>query len=143
VGAYATRIQALNGAANLYPNRWVLPPVVYFHAASLPHAVAGGTLITDRSVLDAATIALKQFVPDFEFDYWRYCDSGEPGGGTRHRSILYRKDPRILRAKSSVAFEMLPVQPNGFGFQVPCHARTAGVVIHKPVGVYYIDIAKS
>lgn len=142
VDIYATRINALNGVTSLFPNRWVLPPVVYFHAAALPHAIAGGTLVTDRSVLDAATIAIKKFVPDFEFDYWSYCDSAEPGG-VRHRSMLYRYDPRVLRAKSSVAFEMLPVQPSGFGFQVPCHARTAGVVIHKPVGVYYVDIAKS
>lgn len=140
VGTFMKRISALGGAEELYPNRWVLPPSAYFHAAGLPMSVAGATLVTDRSVLDVATNQLRRIVPDFEFQYWRYCTLAEPGG-SRHRSILYRYSTDVLRAKISVPFEMLPVQPEGFGFNVPCHFRIAGTVIHRPVGVYYVDIA--
>lgn len=134
------RFEDLKGIGGLIPNQWTLPLSTFMHLNTVPYVLPGGTIVTDKTVLDVATEKIRRLSPDFRFTWWSKCELAEPGG-SRHRSILYRKDPRVLKAKSSVMFEMLPVQPTNYGFEVPCHARTAGVMITKPLGVYYVDIA--
>lgn len=136
MSVFSTRNEELEMVEQLMPNRMVLPPSIYNHANDLPF-----TTSTDsgKSALDVFVEKARKVVPDFQVTWWRKCrDAG--AAGTVHRSLLYRLDPRILKAKVSVPFEMLPVEAEGFRFKVPCHARTAGVQIMRPLGVKYIDI---
>jgi hypothetical protein len=137
MGVFNTKMEEIEGIDSLMPNRYLLPLSIFNHLNTVPFVLGG--IDTGKTALDMCLERARKIVPDFQINWWRKCRLAG-AGGTVHRSVLYRADPRVVKAKVSVPFEMLPVQPENLRFKVPCHARTAGVMIRKPLGVKYIDI---
>lgn len=137
MSVFNTKMEEVEGIDSLMPNRYVLPLSIYNHLNTVPYVLGG--VDTGKTALDMCIERARRIVPDFQVMWWRKCRLAGAGGAV-HRALLYRADPRVLKAKVSVPFEMLPVQPENLRFKVPCHARTAGVMIRKPLGVKYIDI---
>src|SRR5690606_21442914 len=92
---FFSRIDYLDEVEDLYPTQWTLPPSVYSHILKTKYSIAGGSILSDKTVMDMALETIHKVVPEFRFTRWRKCKLAEPGGA-RHRSLLYRKDPRVL-----------------------------------------------
>jgi hypothetical protein len=131
------KMEEIEGIGSLAPNRFVTTFGIFNHLNTLPYVLGG--VDTGKTAFDMILERARKHVPDFQIDWWRKCNLAG-AGGTVHRSVLYRADPKVVKLKVSVPFEMLPVQPENLRFKVPCHARTAGIMIRKPLGVKYIDI---
>lgn len=130
-------ILAQKNVGGLQPNQMTVYPAL-FEALVNKHFSVDNT----RSVLSALQDYFQaRGMAGFRFVSWRFCE--EAGASGKHRCVLHRKDPAITRAVVSVPFEQLPIFRTKYGWEVPCHARTAGVVIRRVAGVNYIDVPTS
>jgi len=57
------------------------------------------------------------------------------GAGATDVVLAYKRDPRKLTMEVPQDFEQLPPQERGLEFVVPCHQRTGGVIIYKPLSL--------
>ena len=55
------------------------------------------------------------------------------------RMIAFPSDPNILRLEIPQPFEMYPPQLENLVYNIPCHARTAGVLLYYPLAVVVGD----
>lgn len=67
-----------------------------------------------------------------------YAATGKGSGGT-DRMVAYKRDPKVLFCIIPLEFEMRPPQEKGLAWEVPCWAKTGGVVSKKPVAIGYGD----
>lgn len=72
-----------------------------------------------------------------EVDSWNYCQGA--GSGSTDRGVAYAKDPRYVRHMLAMDFTQLPAQQKKLVFEVPCIAKTAGVIMPYPLSVSYFD----
>ena len=61
------------------------------------------------------------------------------GSGGVDRMVAYRRDPDALELIIPQEFEQFAPQQEGLEWQVPCHARCAGVVSYYPLSIAYGD----
>lgn len=61
------------------------------------------------------------------------------GAGGTDRFMVYTKDPNNLTFEIPQMFEQFSPQQKGMEFQVPCHAKTGGVIIYYPLSVAFGD----
>lgn len=64
--------------------------------------------------------------------------AGAGAGGT-DRMVCYRRDPDALELNIPQEFEQFPPQAKGLEFEIPCHARTGGVLMFYPLSASYGD----
>lgn len=143
-GALLTRLKAIISAkivaqksiAGLMPNRFLVYPALY--EAMVNKHMDTTTHINTRSVMQEFMAYLtSRGMSDFVVIPWRFTEAAGDSG--KHRLVLYRKSPEIVTNIVSVPFEQLPPFRSKWGWDVPCHGRTAGVVVKQPAGVEYID----
>ena len=60
-------------------------------------------------------------------------------GGTGPRAVAYQLDRRVLEFEVPMELEFLDPQVENFTFKVPSRLKTAGVNIHYPLAVAYMD----
>ncbi len=58
---------------------------------------------------------------------------------TGPRAVCYKRDPEVLTLEIPQEYEELPPQAKNLAFNVPCHARTGGVIIYYPLAMAYMD----
>lgn len=143
-GALLTRLKAIVSAkivaqksiSGLMPNRLLVYPDLY--EAMVNKHMDTSTHINTRSVMQEFMAYLaSRGMSDFQVIPWRYTEAAGDSG--KHRLVLYRKSPEIVQGLVSVPFEQLPPFRTKWGWEVPCHGRTAGVVVKQKAGVEYID----
>lgn len=133
----SAKIVAQKSIMGLQPNRLIVYPDLY-EAMHNKHMSSDNT----RSVMqEFMAYTASRGMSDFRVIPWRFTEAA--GAGGKHRLVLKRRAPEIAQAIVSVPFEQLPVYRTKWGWEVPCHARTAGVVIKNPAGVEYIDVPTS
>lgn len=71
-------------------------------------------------------------------DSWYKLGTAD-AAGTGPRLICYKRDPEVLTLEIPQEFEQLPPQAKNLAFQIPVHARTAGVIMYYPMAVAYMD----
>lgn len=70
--------------------------------------------------------------------YWNRLDLAN-SGGTGGRTMVYRRDPQVLRLIIAQEFEQFAPQPRNLGFIIPCHARTGAVEVRRPLEMTFMD----
>jgi hypothetical protein len=70
-------------------------------------------------------------------DVWNKLDGAGTAGADR--MVCYRRDPDALELIIPQEFEQFPPQQEGLEWEVPCHARCAGVVAYYPLSIAYGD----
>lgn len=68
---------------------------------------------------------------------WSHLESAGADGG--NRIVAYERSAEILEAEVPQQFEQFPAQAQGLMFNIPCHSRSGGCVIHLPLGLSYMD----
>ena len=121
------------------PNVLLLPPSLYDYIA----VTQVGTF-NDKTILayledNLKRIGIEQI--DWINELAGIGTAGNiPAGATQsNRIIAYVKSPRHLKLEVPVAFEMFPPQQENLQYNIPCHARTAGVVHYYPLSVVIAD----
>lgn len=117
------------------PNTLVLPTAVYSYLAT----TARSPTFTDDSILQ---YILKQvpFLDSIEF--WPFLDlAGKKQDTTTAgpRVMMYEKKPENMSLVIPQDFEMFAPEKEGGVFKVMTHMRTAGVVVHYPKSIAYLD----
>ena len=107
------------------PNTLLLPEAQYTLIATTPRSSVSDTTIL-RFLL-ASNPFITQIIPVYNLK--------GAGASTTDVMILYDRNPDKLTLEVPQDFEQFPVQEKGLMYEVPCHARTAGVVIYYPKSV--------
>jgi hypothetical protein len=112
---------------------------------TLIYATTLYTLISTKRISttgDTHTTVLQAFLQSNPFitsvGSWHKLATAD-AAGTGPRAICYKRDPEVLTFEIPQEFEQFPPQPKNLAFQVPCHARTAGVIVYYPVAMAYMD----
>lgn len=56
------------------------------------------------------------------------------------RVLAYKKHPDVLRYGANEIFAEEPQQARGLEFETPCHGRTSGTQIRRPLAMAYMDV---
>jgi hypothetical protein len=107
------------------PNTLLLPEAQYSLIATTPRSSVSDTTIL--KFLLASNPFITQVVPVYNLK--------GVGSGSTDVMILYDRNPDKLTLEVPQDFEQFPVQEKGLMYEVPCHARTAGVIIYYPKSV--------
>lgn len=76
--------------------------------------------------------------PGITVESWTKLSTAN-AAGTNGRMIAYRKDDEVLEFIMGKDFEVFPAEQKGLEFRHPCMATVAGVAVHHPAAVLYID----
>lgn len=61
------------------------------------------------------------------------------GAGGTDRYMVYKKNPDKLTFEIPQMFEQFAPQQKGMEFQIPCHAKTGGVIVYYPLSIAFGD----
>jgi hypothetical protein len=112
------------------PNTLLLPEAQYGHISCTPRSSTSDTTILNFVLQSNAWIS--EIIPVYNLK-----DAAPASGSYEGQDcmILYDRSPDKLTLEVPQDFEMLPVQERALYFEVPTHARTAGVIIYYPKSV--------
>jgi hypothetical protein len=113
------------------PNTLVIPTGQFIHLATKPVSADN-----DRTVLNALRDNLRE-LGITRIESWNRLEGA--GADSADRAVLYLRDPEVLEFDMPLDFFQLPPEPRGLGFVVPVMARVAGLTIHHPAAVRYMD----
>lgn len=68
---------------------------------------------------------------------WIHLETAGASGG--NRIIAYERSSEVAEVEVPQPFEQFPVQADGLMFNIPCHSRSGGCVVHTPLGISYMD----
>jgi len=57
------------------------------------------------------------------------------------RVLAYKKHPDVVRYGANELFAEEPQQAKGLEFETPCHGRTSGTQVRRPLAMAYMDVA--
>lgn len=86
------------------------------------------------SVLDM----FKKQNPGITVESWTKLATAN-AAGTNGRMIAYKKDADVLEFIMGREFEVFPAEQRGLEFKHPCMATVAGVAVHHPAAILYMD----
>lgn len=104
------------------PDTLVLPIAQYAYIASTPRSATSDTTILEFFM------ANNPFIKNVGQSY-RLTGAGTSGVDA---VLCYRRAPDVLKLQIPVDFTQLPVQIDGFDYEIPCTADIAGVFVYKP-----------
>lgn len=119
---------ATNGVE--YPDTLLLPVKQYAYAATTRM-----TQFTDRTILEFLLMS-SPFIKTVD---WLPNELSGAGVGATDRMMIMARDDMHLSLEIPQPFEQFDPQQTGLVFEVPCHARTAGLLIYYPQSVAYGD----
>jgi hypothetical protein len=100
------------------------------------------TYINDtRMTGDSNRSILKYFLENNEFISkvdW-VVELKEAGDGATDRMMAYTMNPEQLTLEIPQPFEQFSPQQKGMEYEIPCHSKTAGVIVYYPQSVAYAD----
>lgn len=64
----------------------------------------------------------------------------DAGVGGAPRIVVYKKHPDVVRYGANELFAEEPQQAKGLEFETPCHGRTSGTQIKRPLAMAYMDV---
>lgn len=67
-----------------------------------------------------------------------YLEEASVGGGVR--LLTYKKHPDVVRYGANEIFAEEPQQAKGLEFETPCHGRSSGTQIRRPLAMAYMDV---
>lgn len=111
------------------PNTLLLPEAQYSYIANTPRSSQSDTSIL-QWILNSNPF-ITAVIPVYEL---KGAAAGL-GADTNDCMIVYDRNPDKLTLEVPQDFEQLPVQEKGLQYEVPCHARTAGVILYYPKSV--------
>jgi len=111
------------------PNTLLLPEAQYSLIANTPRSSQSDTSILQWIVNSNPFIT--EVIPVYEL---KGAAAGL-GADSDDCMILYDRSPDKLTLEIPQDWEQLPVQEKGLQYEVPCHARTAGVIMYYPKSV--------
>jgi hypothetical protein len=114
---------------NLPPTNIIVPLTQYAQISTTPRSAT-----TDTTILDFF-LRNQQYVKTVES--WESC-AGAGSGGT-DRMVSYRKDLDVLELHIPMEFFQHNPQERNLEVVIPCRAKTAGVLVFKPLGITYGD----
>jgi hypothetical protein len=114
------------------PDCLVLPTKQFIHLATKPVSANGDA----RTVLNALRDNLRELGITCIMS-WNRLEGA--GATATDRAVLWLRDPEVLEFDMPLDFFQLPPEPRGLGFVVPVMARVAGLTIHHPAAVRYMD----
>jgi hypothetical protein len=112
------------------PQTLLLPELQYGHISCTPRSSTSDTTILDFIVKSNAWI--REVIPVYNLKDSAPVSAGYEGEDCM---ILYDRSPDKLTLEIPQDIEMLPVQESALYFEVPVHARTAGVIIYYPKSI--------
>jgi hypothetical protein len=119
---------ATNGVE--YPDTLLLPVQQYAYIATTRM-----TQFTDRTILEFLLMS-SPFIKTVD---WLPTELAGAGVGATNRMMIMARDDMHLSLEIPQPFEQLDPQLTNFVFEVPCRARTAGLLIYYPQSVAYGD----
>lgn len=133
-------------------NAWIALPITLTKGIEMPDTVllpiaAWRALATKRiDSLNMTVLKYLQennpFITTWEWvaDFDSVAVNPRTGAvSTTSCAIVYRKAADKVRLEIPVPFEQFPPQEKGLEFEIPCHAKVAGVMVFKPLGIVVID----
>lgn len=88
----------------------------------------------DKSILKAF-LSEQEYIKKVEW----LNELATAGAGATKRMVCYKKDVSKVSLEIPQDFEQFDPQEQGLEFEVPCHARTGGVIFYKPLSAAYAD----
>jgi hypothetical protein len=64
----------------------------------------------------------------------------DAGVGSAPRVVAYKKHPDVVRYGANELFAEEPQQAKGLEFETPCHGRTSGTQVRRPLAMAYMDV---
>jgi len=119
---------ATNGVE--YPDTLLLPVKQYTYAATTRM-----TQFTDRTILEFLLMS-SPFIKTVD---WLPNELSGAGALGSDRMMIMARDDMHMSLEIPQPFEQFDPQQHGLEFDVPCHARTAGLLIYYPQSVAYGD----
>jgi hypothetical protein len=119
---------ATNGVE--YPDTLLTPVQQYAYIATTRM-----TQFTDRTILEFLLMS-SPFIKTVD---WLPNELSSAGVGSSARMMILARDDMHMSLEIPQPFEQFDPQQTGFVFEVPCHARTAGLLIYYPQSVAYGD----
>lgn len=111
------------------PNRLLMPLGLYLDASHTRMSVDNAETVLE------AFLRANSWIEDVQ--PWNKLSTAGASGVSR--MVAYRFDSDIAEIVNPQEFEVMPPQPKNLAFVVNCHGRTAGCVVHRPLGVKYMD----
>jgi len=112
------------------PNTLLLPEKQYTQIATTPRSTTSDATILGFVL--SSNPFIREVIPVYNL-------SAAATNGTSDVAILYDRNPDKLTLEVPQDVEFLPVQEEGFMFNTPVHARTAGVIIYYPKSIAQAD----
>jgi len=64
----------------------------------------------------------------------------DAGVGNAPRVVAYKRHPDVVRYGANELFAEEPQQAKGLEFETPCHGRSSGTQIRRPLAMAYMDV---
>jgi hypothetical protein len=87
---------------------------------------------------DTVLTAFQRQNPDITVESWTKLNTAN-AAGTNGRIVAYKRDPSVVEFIVGKEFEIFPPTQQGLVLTYPCMARMAGVAVHVPPGICYVD----
>ncbi len=128
VGLMVTSIRDISNGVEA-PNTLILPEKQFTHISTTPRSSTSDTTILNFLLMSNAWI--NQVIPVYNLK------GAAPNGGYNGNDcmMLYDLSPDKLTLEVPQDIEMLPVQESALYFEIPVHARTAGVIVYYPKSI--------
>lgn len=107
----------------------LLPTTSFGIVAALPYSTLG-----DMTV---ASWFMKNSPYAQNLDQWNKLNAA--GASSGPRAMAYRRDPEVVTLEIPQEFEQFAPQLKGMTYEIPCHARIAGVAFYYPLAAVYMD----
>ena len=117
------------------PTTLLLPQVEYIRLAGLRTGSAGDKTVMAYLKENLALVGLTEIDWINESVGIGVAGNIPAGQAASNRAIVYVKDPEHLSLELPISFEAMAPQLENMQFNVPCHARTAGVIHRYPLSV--------
>ncbi len=108
-----------------FGNTVILPESQYGLISTTPRSATSDTTILEFVLRTNPWI--QEIIPCYELK--------GAGAGSTDTFMLYNRSPEKLTLEIPQDVEFLPTQEKGFMFEIPVHARTAGVIIYYPKSI--------
>lgn len=109
------------------PDTWIMPLTNYTYIST--KRMGDGS---DETVLSY----IKRVIPALTTITWVNELAGK-GSGTTSYSLMYTKDADHLTFEMPQPFEQFEAEKHGMEYTIPCHAKTAGVIVYYTASVCF------
>ncbi len=111
------------------PDTLLLPIANFVYIASTPRITYSDRTILEYLLASSPFIKRVDWIPEL----------ATAGAGSGTRMMAFANDDMHLSLEIPQPFEQFDPEQKGLQFDIPCHARTAGLLVYYPMSVAYGD----